>query len=444
MFELSGRRVLITQAHVQSYGGSEIVTHELAEYFSGRGAEVVVATAFAAEPMATELSSTPGVRIADIRDPEFLAEIAASPPHLAWIHHQLIPAPLLADPGRTVFVFNHMSFIHPLEFPYSPTVEAAFADLSLFVSEEIRERQVPSGLHEHLDPRRVDLFNNPAPGIFARGDGTSTGMPLPRLLAVTNHLVEELREAFELLRTEFEIQIVGSEGAKGATPFRVTPEVIHAADAVITIGKTAQYALLAGVPVYCYDRFGGPGWLSPSNFERAARGHFRGSGFRQSDAETLATELRSGFEVARRDAAVLRDAYSGTFTLEQRLDALLGELDPRSPESKDIAPITLAQHLKTQEVILHYLHGNRRLEAAVTRARRESDARIADLRQGVEDVRQGHEHERERARKAEGVAKELRESREHERARARKAEHAAQDLRDEIAALRRALREARG
>ncbi len=56
----------------------------------------------------------------------------------------------------------------------------------------------------------------------------------------------------------------------------ITPEVLKDFDAVITIGRTVQYCLALGIPVYCYDRFGGPGWITESNIESASKFNFSG------------------------------------------------------------------------------------------------------------------------------------------------------------------------
>ena len=462
MLEVSGRRILITQAQLETFGGSEIVTRELAEYFRAKGAaEIFVATAHSGEPMKSELVNIPGVRLVGLQDPEFESEMAESPPELAWIHHQFVPEPLLRDPSRTRFVFNHMSSIHPLEFPFSPVVEAALADVSLFVSAEIRDRQATSELHHGFEKHRMGIFNNPAPAAYRRTIAAQPASERPRILVVTNHLVEEVEGAIELLRPRFSVDVIGGQVSKGARPTLVTPELIHTAEAVIAIGKTVQYALVAGVPVFCYDVFGGPGWLSSTNFDRAAHGHFCGRGFTQRSAATIAAEIIGGFESARLDAAALRDAHCAEFTLETRLSTLFGEMDPRPSATKRLSGLAIAQHLKTQETIVHYLRSAKRAERAAAMLRDGSQERIAALRSendrlrelreserararraedAARDLREAREHERARARRAEEAAKQLAERREHERDRARRAEKAAEDLRTELAALKRSTR----
>lgn len=43
MHSMTGLRILITQRFLSFYGGSEIITLELSEYFSGPGAKVLFA-----------------------------------------------------------------------------------------------------------------------------------------------------------------------------------------------------------------------------------------------------------------------------------------------------------------------------------------------------------------------------------------------------------------
>ena len=48
------KKVLITQQELANYGGSEVVTLELTDYFLDKGFEVVVATNYYGQPISQE------------------------------------------------------------------------------------------------------------------------------------------------------------------------------------------------------------------------------------------------------------------------------------------------------------------------------------------------------------------------------------------------------
>ena len=58
------------------------------------------------------------------------------------------------------------------------------------------------------------------------------------------------------------IDAIGSE-----KPAITSAELLDHYDCVISIGKTVQYCLVQGIPVFLYDRFGGPGYLNESNYD---------------------------------------------------------------------------------------------------------------------------------------------------------------------------------
>ena len=86
---------------------------------------------------------------------------------------------------------------------------------------------------------------------------------------VSNHPPKELQEAMSLLsargyQVDMLIDAIGSE-----KPAITSAELLDHYDCVISIGKTVQYCLVQGIPVFLYDRFGGPGYLNESNYELA-------------------------------------------------------------------------------------------------------------------------------------------------------------------------------
>jgi len=308
-------KVLIATNHLAAYTGSEIIALEVAEGFRAAGHTPLLF----ANAVSEELQKHAAGRGLEVRDGELQSPEEFD---LVWSQHFVFPLWLrhfqpAAGKERPLFVFAHLSPYEPYESP-APLVEDLFADVILANSPETRDALVAAG----LPARRIRLFPNPAPAVFnCSPPATST---LRRLLVVTNHMPAELKGALAILQAEAGVEVthLGMEGVHR----RVFPEDLREHDAVVAIGKTTQYALLARRPVYCYDLYGGPGWLSTGNFAKAAQFNFSGRCTRRKlPAGEIAAEVLNGFEKAAQFASSLNEGTLERFTLEPYLHSLAAE-----------------------------------------------------------------------------------------------------------------------
>lgn len=343
--DLTGKKVLITQAHLLRYMGSEIVTLELAEYFAQAGAEVVIVTHSFGLPISREFDQFPALTLFELGDKSLAQNLAERLPDIAWIQHSILPAQVLENSDKIIFFFHHMSAILPAEFTMAARLETALATAVLWESPQSKEIHTQTGLYDEVDDSRLQVMGNPAPERFRPSDRSTVGR---RLVVVSNHLPLELVEALGKLKSHFEIDMIGSQLEFGSVPRRVTPEIIAEAGAVITIGKTVQYSLVSGTPVYCYDHFGGPGWLARTNVDTARFANFSGRGFERKTAEEIAVEVESGYDEAGDEAAVLLVERGHDFSLPARVNHLLkfAEENPRevvAPTVREIQAQMLVQ-----------------------------------------------------------------------------------------------------
>lgn len=230
-------KILLTNRELVSLGGSELVTVELAEELMRQGHDVLVYSP----------------RIGGKLDVSHLDTTDKRPDtnafDLLWIHHNL----LIHDLGfrrrmSQRIVFNHMSSWVPLEWPRLPGYEMQIADLILANSAETRDKLESIGLD------RVHLFQNPAPIAFDRVHEASE-----YALLISNHRPRELIEAASGL--DIPVRLIGT----GCEEIRVTPDLLSRAAFVAASGKSVQYAMRAGVPVFVYDQFKGCGWSAMMN-----------------------------------------------------------------------------------------------------------------------------------------------------------------------------------
>ncbi|WP_336027962.1 hypothetical protein [Geodermatophilus sp. FMUSA9-8] len=325
------RRVLVCTNQLRHIRGSELVTLELVEQFLSRGATVDVANNLYLPPMSSEFEALEGHdRLFVATDPyhEFIG-----PYDLIWVQHSVLPDSVieqLAGPGvSSAVVWHHMSAQVHMELPVLADVETEIADVSTAVSPEVAETLSAFGLSR----RRLAVFDNPAPDAFAEAVVTRNGETLERLLVVSNHPPEEVLAATDLLRDRGQVQVDVLGEVTGVT--RVSPRLLAGYDAVLSIGKTVQYALSMGLPCYVYDHFGGRGWLTSEGFEDELHWNFSGRATRRRvTAAAIADELVTGFPEASRFARSRRSAHAARWRLSSRVDALLDSRHLRRPRTK--------------------------------------------------------------------------------------------------------------
>ncbi|MHA6667340.1 glycosyltransferase family protein [Homoserinimonas sp. A447] len=347
-----GRRkhALITQGFLYNIAGSETVAYEVAQYFSREGYAVTVATNGFNEMWAREFAALPRTKLFQADDPQLKAHLDATPPTLSWLQHQLIPESVLRNPPELVF-FNQMSGAHSLEFPFSTAVVRSIGTLLTFNAEEILEIQQASGILDEIDHRRLAVFGNPAPDDFLASGPKVRGFR--RLMFVSNHIPEEIVAAAGQLRDNYgvELHMIGLEASKLARPERISPEMLSQADAVVTIGKTVQYAIAARIPVYCYDKFGGPGWLDQANFSQARKFNFSGRSFSSKPVDLIVDEIVHGYERACFEADALHELFASSLTMSTVMPSLLRRASEIGSPTYALSESQIQGHLHAQSSI---------------------------------------------------------------------------------------------
>jgi hypothetical protein len=319
-------RALLATTSFEQVAGSEILLLELAEALQQNG--------FACELTAHDLNQ-PMRRLAAKAGVTFVPKPSAARPlsyDLVWLQTQ-IGATMDFSPGpdvrpRTFMAFAHLDLRWDLAGP-GVVLEELAADAFMFPSPEAAAHFGARG----LSGTRAHVFHNAAPASFAR-PAFRPRQALRRILLVSNHLPAELAEAASLLRAEgVDVSHWGRHGDVRNT--RLLPQHLDEADAVVSIGKTVQYALRARVPVYVYDHLGGPGWLRADNFAACAFANFSGRCCgRRLEAPDLVGEILTGFAEAAQSAAARTEAELHPYALETQIRLLL-EAQARAIPSKE-------------------------------------------------------------------------------------------------------------
>ncbi len=354
-------KILVSMFNVAGYGGAATVVLELAEEFIQRGHEVDLCAWWMANPMATHFKQAGVRRREDIHDTNpFDYDIVLFLHHSAPLHFSK------CEPGgveRTLVLFFRLSHSSNIGVP-SPILEDIIADKWFVNSEEVRLRLEKSF---GVPTDKFVVFSNAMPSQFAKA-ARGELRPLKHVIYVSNHNNLEIRQALELLRNQYGIRTT-HYGSFGDRQVRITPREILEADVVITMAKTAQYAIVSRTPVYVYDhRWGGPGYLNADNFQVAAAHNFSGSYDKNvRTPEAIANEIVSGYPCAGRFAMSMPQQILDSLSLEKTVQEIFDLVDSAGSNHARLERMKEATCLLNRErayVESNRLHFRRERQAA--------------------------------------------------------------------------------
>lgn len=309
--------VLITCSRLVDLAGAEVTTLELVEAFGEMNWVVSVAAFEFGGDMQSRLDDF-GVKYFDLADANAFADEDFD---LAWLHHSVTAYRVLLDHSVKIrkAIFSSLSYFEPVE---SPPVSAL--KLSRYLVNSVENLNYFVEKYPDLKTS-VSVFHNSVPAKYwTESPVQRASSSLSRLALVSNHIPEEVRQLIPVLQDrQVTVDIFGLEGRR----VRVTPELLSEYDAVISIGKTVQYCIASEIPVYCYDHFGGNGWLTPESFDRERVHNFSGRGGRGRVAtQTLLTELLEGFDDTVVGVSALNEQGRRYFVLEENIAQVLSNL----------------------------------------------------------------------------------------------------------------------
>ncbi len=322
-----GNSILITNNHLVNYAGSEIVTLNLAKNFKMMGFKVFVGTFTYGYPI-KELFERNDINVNSLLDNSLnnMKFDFIWGQHFTTIYSALFSKKISANK----IIVNSMSPFEPLE---SPPIFSNYLSLNVVNSEETKEKIVSEG----VDKSNIYIMPNPVEYDFAL-KYKKRKKNLNKVCVVSNHVPKEIYEAMNILREKgIEIDIFGIND----NVVYITPELLDSYDALITIGKTVQYGLVMGIPVYCYDRFGGPGWIRTFNFYRAYNYNFSGrcTNKRISSLD-IVYDVINGYEGAFGEKEIFHEFALKNFIMKDHLQNILEIVN-----EKEIVDIKLIKQL---------------------------------------------------------------------------------------------------
>jgi len=274
------KSILITNYELINYTGSELNAMTIAKRFKDLGYKVYMLAMFIGEPLYSRTRDCYD-EIIDIVNDEF--DFSKIEFDIVWAHHSFILSWLIFEKELKAKKVIVSSLSAKENFEVIPKYAN---DLSLVLanSQETKEKLQQEGIKD------VYLFENYS---FKNYFGRDIKIKqLKNIAIISNHVPEEIMQAKEILENDgYKVQIYGFTGKREL----IIDEVLENYDAIITIGKTVQYAMSLKIPVYVYDIFGGEGYLTLENIEKNRSRNFSGRGFNKKSAEEIYEEITNNF-----------------------------------------------------------------------------------------------------------------------------------------------------
>ena len=308
-------KFLILNHSIQNFTGSEINALQLCMGLRTIGFEADLGTFTTGDPLKKiyENMGITCINLLEENDIEMKYDVI-------WAHHSPVLSHLLFKKKvqNCKILFSSLSTIHPLETPPSYS-----DDIHCFLSHNAVNTKfmVKNGVLE----KRIHYFPNYAPQIFFEQARKLQSKSLSNLVIVSNNKATEIIELIESLKNnKVNVDVVGSQGEQ----VFVDQHLLSKYDLVITIGKTIQYCFALKIPVYCYDHFGGPGFITKENYELAKNNNFSGRGFNTFlDANQLFLDITENFLKSQENIEFLFQKAKDEFCLETNLRKLMLVID---------------------------------------------------------------------------------------------------------------------
>lgn len=248
------KTVIVTNHSLQFYSGSELIAIDLLSYFASKTEyKVYLATLKVGSPLQRLIpKNVVVVNLAKQKMPIQHADLIIG-------HHKNVIDKVLETVQCKVIIQTTLS-------PYRDSIE----DFSKHITKALANSAETKRIKQYQTELPIDLFVNSVNNSFINAQPKQLTGRINKIAIISNH------KWFRGI-SKSNVDIIG--GANGKL---VTADLLKQYDVVITIGRTVQMCLVLGIPVYCYDHFGGPGYITLHNLDFNEGQNFSG---RQKDAD---------------------------------------------------------------------------------------------------------------------------------------------------------------
>lgn len=317
--------IVITALYMSNYSGSVFVVSDFAKYFSEHGYTVYILTFHKKRKIVRSLFQDKNIHVINIRKIPWIPKIRAS--LVVGLHHRVFDRVMKS--GRIIgdkFIYFSLS-------PYDnderiPEYGNMFAKIYCNSWETAHVRGVENpGV-------KMNVFNNSVTPEFLKIYKKYHSKKIHKVAIVSNHNLFMPGSDFHKCAMNAGLEITFF-GARSGNYKKIGPHDLLGFDAIVSIGRTVQYGLCLGVPVFCYDRFGGPGYITLDNWEQMEKMNYSGrmkpmteqevkSNLVQNlDCEKIVNSLIGDYSHVLKDVKQLREIALNRYDLYKNLDNMM-------------------------------------------------------------------------------------------------------------------------
>lgn len=336
--------ILFTGFYFDGYHGSMIHICEIAEYLSSQGHRCYCASVSITDEV-VQFAHSKGLELH--RPQELPLDISYD---IVWAYHFPILGYLISKGLQYGKI--HIGCLSSFVSLEVPPLFYNECNLLSVMSEETKDKLVNT---YQIPADKIYVLKNLLPDKFT-ASYTPPEYILKKIIVVSNHIPPEIRELTQHL-PEIQIDFFG-QGEKTYQP--ITPEILSGYNVVISIGKTVQYALGMGIPVYNYDHFGGSGYITLQNYEKEEFHNYSGRSFcRKISTQEIARELTDNYLSTIEQTPALRQMAIKNYLLSTHINEIMQILQqsPQSTIAQSSENLLFIQHCKfIIEQCAVYLH----------------------------------------------------------------------------------------
>lgn len=309
------KKVLLTNFSIKNFTGSEIDTVTIANYFIKLGYQVHIFTLDYGYPLLKEVNNN--IKIITPYNGENLLDSY----DVLWCHHwPLIDYILFVKKIKFDYI-HFLSLSSFLEYEMIPEYYKYLNKVSV-LSEEAKNKFKEIG----FNTKKINIFPNSAPQKFFE-QKKELSKEIKKICIVSNHVPSELLEAKRIFEQK---NIIVDIYGKGFKESLIDDNVLMNYDVVISIGKTLYWSLSLGLPSYCYDYFGGDGYITINSFLKSYEYNFSGRFLSvKKTGKEIAEDILINYNQIITETETIRDKAYEKFCFENNMNKIIKTLNTK-------------------------------------------------------------------------------------------------------------------